>query len=58
VPHVPPTQAWPPPHWLFAVHWVQVPLMHVRPIDREGPGKGGLQSWYVEQAPQTLLMQA
>jgi len=50
VPQVPPTQAMPPPHWLFAVQAVQTPPMQTSPCGL--PGNGGLlQSAKVEQVP-------
>ena len=60
VPHVPPTHAWPPPHWLLAVHWVHAPLMQVRPAcPPEGPPiPGVLQSSYDEHGPHVPLMHA
>jgi len=61
VPQVPPTQAIPPPHWLFAVHAVHAPSMQTSP---EGPWLGPakpdtrLQSVNVEHGPHVLLTHA
>ena len=55
VPHVPPTQAIPPPHWLLAVHAVQTPAMHTSPGSGCGPNVDWLQSPNVEHAPHVLL---
>jgi hypothetical protein len=37
VPHVPPTQAIPPPHWLLSVQAAQRPLMHTSPMGADAP---------------------
>jgi hypothetical protein len=53
VPQVPMTQACPPGHWLFAMHFEHTPAMHVRP-DLE-PGVNvprSIQSSKVLQGPQ------
>jgi hypothetical protein len=54
VPHVPPTHAPPPPHWLFAVQSLQTPAMQARPGGaKPGSDSPVLQSRNVEQAPHT-----
>jgi hypothetical protein len=58
VPHVPVTQAIPPPHWLFAVHAKQPPSTQASPDGAtRGPSYGNwLQSAKLVQDPHVSLM--
>jgi hypothetical protein len=57
VPHVPWTQAIPPPHWLLVVQFAQRPLMHTSPVGPAPPLKGKLQSANVVHGLHMPLLQ-
>jgi hypothetical protein len=59
VPHVPWTQAIPPPHWLLAVQFVQAPSTHANPEGGPNcPYAGALQSAKVAHGLQVPWMHA